>query len=518
MQSSTVNKTVNSTCEDKANSFSRLWLFVDRTCQYRGEFDAEALVTTRIFLGIVLWIGLAACNGRIHAEGPESKSGEDKIGSVYDVFPEAVAPYYRVRFTAEEFGEQFSYGANFTAWVPPTDGPLRGVLVHQHGCGEGSCKSGLTGAYDLHWQALAKKHSCLLLSPVYEQPEMGDCQLWCDPRKGSAKVFLEALKRIAELADRPEIAKVPWALWGHSGGGHWCGGMALMYPDRVAAVWLRSGVPRLEPLGAQGNIASHSFNPGVLGVPFMCNVGTKEGVTVQDDRFASVWPATLEFFHNLRAHGGLIATSVDPLTSHECGNQRYLAIPWLDECLTLRLPSTNGQPLKSIDASRGWLAPSGGQLPAASDTIATTEETLSWSWLPSEKFSKLWTRYSKDSSVPDDSPPPAPTEAVRIGGVLRWICDADVESGLAQFVIERDGKEIARIPDKPNHSFGRPVFQGLQYSDTPPQPLAKMEYLDPDFGQAENIPSRTSVYSVYALNTVGKASEKTAFKNQTQSE
>ena len=32
------------------------------------------------------------------------------------------------------------------------------MVVHQHGCGEGSCKSGLTGAYDLHWQALAKAH------------------------------------------------------------------------------------------------------------------------------------------------------------------------------------------------------------------------------------------------------------------------------------------------------------------------------------------------------------------------
>jgi len=316
------------------------------------------------------------------------------------------------------------------------------------------------------------------------------------------------------MAGRPEIATVPWALWGHSGGGHWCGGMALMYPERVVAAWLRSGVPRLEPLGAAGNIAPHSLNPGVLGVPLMCNVGTKEGVTVQDDRFASVWPATLEFFHNLRSRGGLIATSVDPLTSHECGNQRYLAIPWLDECLTLRLPSTNGQPLKSIDASRGWLAPSGGQLPVASDAIAATDEPLSWSWLPSERFATLWSRYSKDSSVPDDSPPPAPNEAIRIGGLLSWTCDADVESGLAQFVIERDGKEIARIPDKPNHPFGRPVFQGLQYSDTPPQPLAKMQYLDPEFGSAENSLSLSSVYKIYALNTAGKASEKTVFKNQ----
>jgi len=56
---------------------------------------------------------------------------------------------------------------HLTFWIPAGVKKLRGVIVHQHGCGEGSCKSGLTGAYDLHWQALAKKHACALLSPTY---------------------------------------------------------------------------------------------------------------------------------------------------------------------------------------------------------------------------------------------------------------------------------------------------------------------------------------------------------------
>ena len=28
--------------------------------------------------------------------------------------------------------------------------------VHQHGCGEGSCKTALTGTINLHWQALTR--------------------------------------------------------------------------------------------------------------------------------------------------------------------------------------------------------------------------------------------------------------------------------------------------------------------------------------------------------------------------
>src|SRR5262245_11165612 len=89
----------------------------------------------------------------------------------YDVFPVADPPYYRVRFEASTEKGELVYGVNYTVWIPPGVKTLRGVVVHQHGCGEGSCKSGLTGAYDLHWQALAKKHDCALLSPAYEQPD-----------------------------------------------------------------------------------------------------------------------------------------------------------------------------------------------------------------------------------------------------------------------------------------------------------------------------------------------------------
>src|SRR5882672_2384254 len=64
---------------------------------------------------------------------------------------------------------------NYTLWIPPGVKIVRGLIVHQHGCGEGSCKSGLTGAFDLHWQALARKHRCALMSPSYEQPEEADC-------------------------------------------------------------------------------------------------------------------------------------------------------------------------------------------------------------------------------------------------------------------------------------------------------------------------------------------------------
>ena len=185
----------------------------------------------------------------------------------YDVFPAADPPYYRVRYEASTQPGELIFPVNYTVWVPPGVKSLRGVIVHQHGCGEGSCKSGLTGAYDLHWQALARKHDCALLAPSYEQPEKADCQMWCDPRNGSDAAFQKALSDLGAKSGHPELSKVPWALWGHSGGGHWAGGMTLLHPERVAAACLRSGVPMLEANPARPTIKVYTLSEAVAGVP-----------------------------------------------------------------------------------------------------------------------------------------------------------------------------------------------------------------------------------------------------------
>ena len=127
----------------------------------------------------------------------------------YDVFPPAEPPYFRVRCEASTNHGELVFPVNHTVWVPPSVKSLRGLIVHQHGCGEGSSKSGLTGAFDLHWQALARKHGCALISPSYEQPEQADCQLWCDPRNGSSVVFQKSLNEIGAKSGHPELATVP---------------------------------------------------------------------------------------------------------------------------------------------------------------------------------------------------------------------------------------------------------------------------------------------------------------------
>lgn len=419
----------------------------------------------------------------------------------YDVFPAAEPPYYRVRYEASNKPGELIFPVNYTIWIPQDVKSLRGVIVHQHGCGEGSCKSGLTGAFDLHWQALARKHQCALLAPAYEQPEKADCQMWCDPRNGSDAAFQRCLVDLGKASGHPELATVPWALWGHSGGGHWSGGMTLLHPDRVAAAWLRSGVPPIAAKPGQKR-APYEISDVALKVPVMCNLGTKEGYTVKEGRFAGNWPSNENFFNTLRGKGGLIAVAIDPFTSHECGNQRYLAIPWLDACLTARLPKNPGEPLQAMPTDGAWLGTiaSGEALPASK----FTGDALKAVWLPNESIAKAWMQYVKDTNVADTTPPPAPKNVRVKGNQLTWDAEADVESGLAGFIIERDGQPIANLPEQPKNPFGRPVFQGLQYSDTPNQPLVQMKYADE---KAE--PGKKHTYRVIAVNTAKLQSEAT---------
>ena len=425
----------------------------------------------------------------------------------YDVVPSAVEPYYRVRYEAANSPQpgELIFSVSYTVWIPTGVKTLRGVIVHQHGCGEGSCKSGITGAFDIHWQALARKHDCALLSPVYEQPEKADCQMWCDPRNGSDAAFQKGLADLAVKSGHPELAKVPWALWGHSGGGLWAGGMVMLHPERVAAAWLRSGVPPLKANPERPRMKPYSVPGAALAVPMMCNLGTKEGFSVKEGQFAGVWPGNLAFFTEARAKGGLVGIAIDPLTSHECGNQRYLAVPWLDACLTARLSSEAGAPLRAMAESSARLAllPKPGGAPIAPVSAASfsgaREQAI---WLPTEAIAKAWMEYVTDTKVSDATPPPLPTNLQVKGQELTWEAEADLESGVAHFIIERDGQPIATVPEQPKNPFGRPIFQGLQYSDTPSQPLVPMRYTDAN-GEA----GKEHRYRVIAVNTLGLKSE-----------
>src|SRR2546421_1634155 len=155
--------------------------------------------------------------------------------------------YHKVDYPASTSPNELQTPVTYTIWIPDGVAHLRGIIVHQHGAGTTASKEGSTAAYDLHWQALARKWDCALLGPSYhvtnEKTDYtpGGSELWFNPGRGSNKTFLRALSELGAQSGHPELNAVPWCLWGHSGGGIWASVMQAMYPERVAAVFCRSG-------------------------------------------------------------------------------------------------------------------------------------------------------------------------------------------------------------------------------------------------------------------------------------
>jgi hypothetical protein len=276
--------------------------------------------------------------------------------------------------------------------------------------------------------------------------------------------------------------------------------MVMLHPNRVVAAWLRSGVPLFKINPDRLVIKPHALPKAALSVPMMCNPGTKEGVTVKDGRFSKVWPANQAFFQTVRSQGGLLGVAVDPLSAHECGNQRYMAILWLDACLAARLPTKPNQSLKPMSISNSWLAPllDKRAVPARKFNGDKKQSV----WLPSKAIADKWMQYVNDTRITDQTPPPSPTNLKLEGNILTWNAEADLESGLAYFIVQRNGVKIGTIPKDPKNRFGRPLFQGLQYSDTPAAPLVRMEFTD-----TSAKPNAKHTYQVIAVNTAGLKSK-----------
>ena len=421
-----------------------------------------------------------------------------------------VGQYWKVDYPASTVEGELQIPVTYTLWIPDGVKQLRGVIVHQHGAGTTASIEGGTAAYDLHWQALAKKWDCALLGPSYhvrhEQIDLspGGSELWFDPRRGSEKAFLKALGDLGAKSGHPELENVPWVLWGHSGGGIWADVMSTMHPERVVAMWLRSGsaaIFRTHPEFVQPQVPAACY-----AIPIMVNPGTKEEKTYKQNPKGmekGPWWGNLATFREYREQSALIGFAPDPRTGHECGDSRYLAIPYLDACMASRLPDKGSkvQTLRPMDTSHAWLAPLlGDEAVPASEYHGDPKEAV---WLPNEAVARAWMEYVKTGAVGDATPPPAPFHVQASyqgsqGVEITWNAEADFESGIGGFVVLREGRELARVPEKPVGRFGRPLFQSMTYHDTPSLPLAQMRYLDTTAGTGEK-----HAYSVVAINSVG---------------
>jgi len=91
----------------------------------------------------------------------------------------------------------------------------------------------------------------------------------------------------------------------------------------------------------------------------MCNAGVKEKPEHGPLwRWNGVGEGELATFQEYRTNGAPIGFAPDPRTAQECGDSRYLAIPFLDACMAMRLPAerSKDQTLRPAGSSQVWLA------------------------------------------------------------------------------------------------------------------------------------------------------------------
>ena len=91
------------------------------------------------------------------------------VGTLY-----GAGQYIKIDYPASTVEGELRIAVTYTLWIPDGVKAFRGIIVHQHGAGMTASKEGSTAAYDLHWQALAKKWDCALLGPSYHVLNDGD--------------------------------------------------------------------------------------------------------------------------------------------------------------------------------------------------------------------------------------------------------------------------------------------------------------------------------------------------------
>ena len=363
-------------------------------------------------------------------------------------------------------------------WIPENAKTVKGIIVHQHGCGETAYRSGRNAFHDVQWRALAKKWDFALMGTSYTSTK--DCFDWIHPEEGSYNAFIQGISEIAEKSDHQELENVPWVIWGHSGGGHWAYDMVLQHPDRILCAVLRS--PAWSDTSSLG-----------LEVPLLCLLGMRESINT----FSSfVYSTAVEAMKYRIAGNAPVCIAPDPSSGHESGNSRLLAISFIDEILKLRSTDSTVMINRSeqyfIDLENFKLT----------DKLADITYANNWNWFPDKIFAEKWLEFINTGTLSDTTPPSEPPYNVSVsdegrGIVISWQADADLESGIKDFRIYRNDKLINIGSDRSEWNFR------IDYHDNPIEFYDKFEFVDRDIKN-----NKKYKYQISIVNNAGLESAK----------
>jgi pimeloyl-ACP methyl ester carboxylesterase len=385
------------------------------------------------------------------------------------------AQEYKVKLTPNlgKFRE-----VEYAMWIPEKTTNIKGIILHQHGCGESAFKSGRNAFKDPQWRALAKKWDFALMGSSYESTK--DCFDWINPEEGSYSTFAKGISEIAILSNHKEIELVPWIIWGHSGGGHWGYKMVLQHPEKILCAVLKS--PAWTDTSSLG-----------LEVPILCLLGIQESYDAYSNL---VWIPAIQAMKYRIMKNAPVCIAPDPTSGHESAASRSLAIAFIDKVLSLQsadgLTNLNRSNQCFIDLDNFKI----------NKPINALDYKNKGNWFPDRQFAEQWSEYVRTGKIEDKTPPLKPPYDVTVRKegpyvLVAWKADADMESGISSFSVYRDNKMISGATDSLKWDFR------TDYHDNPLVIYDKFEFMDKTASRKRN-----HCYQVTLINQTGMESAK----------
>jgi hypothetical protein len=240
----------------------------------------------------------------------------------------------------------------FTVWLPDGDKPVRGAVCNPFSKGDPPAE---------HWKAACRHWNFAYLQVDFDAV-----------KKDEFGLLTAALADLAKRTKRPELEAAPLCFIGMSRGGGMSMTLTELLPARTIAavpVCLEVG-PTTEPARA---------------VPVLTVFGEKDGQQMK--LLQEKLPAA-------RKDGARFATAVQWNRKHEFGQANNLAIAFLDDAVSRRVPAAPG-PLRAVPLESGWLgdAPAwgkDGRLPAVAAWADYTGDRAAACWFPGARSAHAW--------------------------------------------------------------------------------------------------------------------------------
>ncbi|MDX2189315.1 MAG: hypothetical protein SFY32_05590 [Bacteroidota bacterium] len=258
-------------------------------------------------------------------------------------------------------GKNFKKAA-FRLWYPNEIKTITGIIVLV----PGSNSDGRNMVEDSSWVEFAKQNNMALLACYYTdyENESKFVEAYCNVSKGSGQALIDAIDKFANKSQHNELSTNKLLLFGFSAGGQFNYEFACWKPERVDAFVVNKG-------GFYYTALAPKTTREVPGIFFTGEKDLMERKTIVKGIYAM----------NQRA-GALWTFVEEQKIAHDEGQSKKLSIQYFQSVLEIKLIH---KPL--IELGKWGNFETGAFI---IDKRAISPNDNCHSWLPNDKFAKMW--------------------------------------------------------------------------------------------------------------------------------